>query len=70
MKKQTILSTAAASFFACTSSALAHPGAPGHTHSGTEEWPFPDFSWPMVIAGSVCVLLAFAGLAYKKNLEK
>ena len=46
----------------------AHPGAPGHTHpenTGQEEWPFPEFSWPMLIA-----IIALVAVASKRVWKK
>ena len=61
-------STLALLTLAATNVLHAHPGAPGHTHpenTGTNDWPFPDFSWSLTI-----VALAIIGLAIYKMLKK
>ncbi|MGJ8677248.1 MAG: hypothetical protein ACSHX0_07005 [Akkermansiaceae bacterium] len=60
-----------ASLLALTStSLLAHPGLPGHTHPETgdhSEWPFPDFSWGMII-GSAILIGAIAIYKFSKKV--
>ncbi|MGJ8672237.1 hypothetical protein [Rubritalea sp.] len=67
MKIETLKTLVPLTLLAVSPSLLAHPGAPGHTHGGTEEWPFPDFSWPMVIAGLSIGVIALVIYYYRKS---
>ncbi len=66
MKKASI---ALASLTALTCKVFAHPGPVGHSHDGTEEWPFPDFSWPMLLIATAVLCLAAGIYCLRKKEE-
>ncbi|WP_018970982.1 hypothetical protein [Rubritalea marina] len=69
MKKASI---ALASLTALTSTVIAHPGPVGHSHDGTEEWPFPDFNWPMLLIATavLCIVAGIYSLRKKQEDKK
>ncbi|MFC5050461.1 hypothetical protein ACFPK9_07535 [Rubritalea spongiae] len=67
MKLNTLKIIVPLTLLAASQSLMAHPGPPGHSHDGTEDWPFPDFSWPMVIAGLSIGAIALAVYYYQKS---